>query len=67
MAMKRTLTRPLRPRLPRRRRVVLERERLALRWRRARMRWLRPRKKRAMVPMSLLERLRFRSERLPGS
>jgi hypothetical protein len=64
---RRMLTKPLRPRPLRRRRVVLERERLALRRRRAMMRWLRPRKKRAMVLMSLLERFRFRSEKLPGS
>jgi hypothetical protein len=54
---RRMATRPPRPRLPRRRRVVLERERLVPRWRTARMSWLRMSRKGAMVLMSLLERL----------
>jgi hypothetical protein len=55
--MRRMMTRPPRPRLPRRRRVVLERGRLAPRCRRARIRRLRMSRKGAMVLMSLLERL----------
>jgi hypothetical protein len=57
MMRRRMATRLPRPRLPRRRRVVLERERLAPRWRRARMRRLRMSRKAVMVLMSLLERL----------